>query len=132
MSDHDTMKIGNYLRKKRMNEGYSQEYVAEILGISQKTYSNMENDRSNISFDTIKRLIEFYNIDVTSIDFTKMLTEGKLVEQKFETHDQSSGITINNISEKLILQMEERIEELKNKVKELEKINQSLRSKIVD
>ena len=35
--------IGIKLRKLRMQNGYSQEYLAEVLEVSQKTYSNMEN-----------------------------------------------------------------------------------------
>jgi transcriptional regulator with XRE-family HTH domain len=40
------IKIGNRLRKLRIAKGYSQEYMADVLQISQKTYSNMENDKS--------------------------------------------------------------------------------------
>lgn len=103
-----------------MDNEYSQEYLADVIGVSQKTYSNMENDKSNISFETIKKLIDFYNIDVSSIDITKFITGGKLIDQNFQTHDQSSGITINNISEKLISQMEERIVEMKERIVFLE------------
>lgn len=115
------MKIGKYLRKYRMDYGYSQECVAEFLGVSQKTYSNMENDKSNISFETIQKLIEYYNIDISSLDVSKFISEGKL-EQAFHAGDNSSvhGNTVNTISEKLIQQMEERIEELKTRVRELE------------
>ncbi len=49
------IKIGYKLRKLRMEKGYKQEYLAEVLEISQKTYSNMENDKSSISIDTLKK-----------------------------------------------------------------------------
>lgn len=49
-------KIGNKLRQLRINKGYSQEYMAEILAVSQKTYSNMENDKSSISIEALKKL----------------------------------------------------------------------------
>jgi len=114
------MKIGKYLRKYRMDNGYSQEYVAEVLGVSQKTYSNMENDKSNISFDTVKQLIEFYNIDISNIDISKFVTEGKLIEQTLETNDNDSNAFASAVSEKLIMQMEERIEELKARIRDLE------------
>ena len=52
--------IGIKLRKLRMQNGYSQEYLAEVLEVSQKTYSNMENDKSSISIDTLKKIAQEY------------------------------------------------------------------------
>ena len=80
----------------------------------------MENDKSNISFETIKKLIDFYDIDVSSLDVSKFMTKRKLVEQSIVSHDQTSatGITVNHISEKLILQMEERIVEMKKDIED--------------
>jgi len=49
------MVISNKLRKLRMEKGYSQEYLAEVLAVSQKTYSNMENNKSSISIKTLKK-----------------------------------------------------------------------------
>lgn len=49
------MRIGIKLRKLRMEKGYSQEYLAEVLEVSQKTYSNMENNKSSISIETLKK-----------------------------------------------------------------------------
>lgn len=122
------MNIGKYLRKYRMDNGYSQEYVADVIGVSQKTYSNMENDKSNISFDTIKKLIDFYKIDVSNLDISKFISDGKLVLQNFEEQGTSSISSNNNFSDKLILQMEERIEELKARIRELE--SQHIKSKL--
>lgn len=51
-------KIGNRLRKYRNIKGYSQEYMAEVLHISQKTYSNMENDKTKISIDVMELLAD--------------------------------------------------------------------------
>lgn len=53
---NSTMSIGGKLRKLRQNKGYSQEYMAETLNISQKTYSNMENEKASISVETLKLL----------------------------------------------------------------------------
>lgn len=95
-----------------MDKGYSQEYLADVIGVSQKTYSNMENDKSNISFETIKQLIEFYDIDISELDVKKFISEGKFKDsiENQKTNEEANG---NPMSEKLILQMEERIEELK-------------------
>jgi|DEB19_MinimDraft_2_1074335.scaffolds.fasta_scaffold13858_2 transcriptional regulator with XRE-family HTH domain len=114
------MKISNYLRKYRIDNGYSQEYVAEIIQVSQKTYSNMENDKSAVPIETIKQLIDLYHIDVSSIDLSSFLKDEKLNLKNSRKENDSSEILIHSISKKLIVQMEERIQELKIKVFELE------------
>ena len=35
------MTIGKKIRSLRLEKGYSQEYLAEVLEVSQKTYSNI-------------------------------------------------------------------------------------------
>lgn len=47
--------IAQNIRKIRENKGFSQEYVAFKLGITQSTYSKIEKDVSNIS---VKRLFD--------------------------------------------------------------------------
>ena len=47
------------IRKTREIKDYSQEYVAEKLGISQTAYSKLENGQTNIS---VKRLIKLAEI----------------------------------------------------------------------
>ena len=39
------MKIGNKLRVFRTEKGYTQEKIADLLQISQASYSNLENNR---------------------------------------------------------------------------------------
>ena len=82
----------------------------------------MENDKSNLDFDTIKKLIVYYKIDISSLALSKFVSDGKFIEQNFETHDQISGNTINNIPEKLNTKIEEHIEELKARTRELENL----------
>lgn len=90
------IKIGNRLRKLRMIKGYSQEYMADVLKISQKTYSNMENDKSSISIDTLKKIAEEYKVDLMEI-----LSDDKVIVQQNNSHDSSTfqgGIIINQSS----------------------------------
>jgi transcriptional regulator with XRE-family HTH domain len=112
------IKIGDKLRKLRMEKGYKQEYLAEILEISQKTYSNMENDKSSISIDTLKKIAEEYKIDLI-----ELLSDDKVVVQHNNSHDTSTfnGIFINHLSEELLNQMKERIEDLKKMIEEKDK-----------
>lgn len=51
------------IRKRRVEMGYSQEYMAIQLGVSQKTYSRIENEQSKID---LKKLLEIAKILETS------------------------------------------------------------------
>lgn len=50
------------LRKARQKLGYSQEYIAIELGISQKAYSNLENGKTKLRGDTLLKLSEIFNV----------------------------------------------------------------------
>ncbi len=113
------MVIGNKLRKLRMGKGYSQEYLAEVLEVSQKTYSNMENNKSSISIETLKKIAEEYKIDLI-----ELLSDDKVIVQNNSSRESSTfqgGIIINHMSEELLNQMKERIEELKETILEKNK-----------
>jgi transcriptional regulator with XRE-family HTH domain len=121
------IKIGNRLRKLRIAKGYSQEYMADVLQISQKTYSNMENDKSSISIETLKKIASEYNIDLMEI-----LSDERVIVQNNNSNDTSTfqgGIIINHLSEELLTQMKERIEDLKSIIAEKDKIIQQLEKK---
>lgn len=118
------IKIGNRLRKLRIMKGYSQEYMADVLKISQKTYSNMENDKSSISIDTLKKIAEEYKVDLMEI-----LSDDKVIVQQNNSHDSSTfqgGIIINHLSDELLNQLKERIEDLKLQIAEKNKRIESL------
>ena len=40
------MSLGEKLKQARLTKNFSQEYMAEVLQISQKTYSNFENNKA--------------------------------------------------------------------------------------
>lgn len=102
-----------------MEKGYSQEYLAEVLEISQKTYSNMENNKSSISIDALRKIAKEYKIEIF-----ELLTDDKVTIQKNSLNESDNfqgGIIINHISKELINQMKERIDELKETISEKNK-----------
>ncbi|MEN9875938.1 MAG: hypothetical protein RLZZ529_935 [Bacteroidota bacterium] len=117
VNPHST-KIGNKLRQLRINKGYSQEYMAEILAVSQKTYSNMENDKTSISIEALKKIAEEYRVNIL-----KLLSDEKIMVQQNNFLDLSSKqeIFYNHITDELINQLKSRIEDLKNSLAEKEK-----------
>jgi transcriptional regulator with XRE-family HTH domain len=117
VNPHST-KIGNKLRQLRINKGYSQEYMAEILAVSQKTYSNMENDKTSISIEALKKIAEEYRVNIL-----KLLSDEKIMVQQNNFLDLSSKqeIIYNHTTDELINQLKSRIEDLKNSLAEKEK-----------
>ncbi len=55
--------IGKNIRVVREVRGFSQEYVAKKIGISQRTYSNIEADKSKVDTEIIKNISEVLDID---------------------------------------------------------------------
>lgn len=51
--------VRNNIKYYRITKGFTQEKISELLGINEKSYSNLETGRYNISLD---RLDEISNI----------------------------------------------------------------------
>ena len=87
-----TNNIGVNIRKFREKKGFSQEYVAEKLGINQSTYGKLERDMSNI---TLGRLFKI--ADVLEEDITTLLDIGKKNIFTNQTNQGNGYVeTINN------------------------------------
>lgn len=57
------MDIGIKLKKLREQHGYSQEYVANELGVSQSTYFKLEAEQIRLTVERAKQLSKLYEID---------------------------------------------------------------------
>jgi len=106
------MTLGEKLKKARINKNFTQEYLAEMLSVSQKTYSNFENDKSKPGFSQVEEMAKV--LDVSVLDF---LNGDGLSFNYDNTHGGNNGfIYQNQLPEKLIEQYEERIKELKEQL----------------
>lgn len=54
----------NNLRKTRMNFGYTQVDIADILEMEQTHYSTYELEKHQLGIDKYKKLAVFYNISI--------------------------------------------------------------------
>ncbi|MCY0969537.1 helix-turn-helix domain-containing protein [Chryseobacterium wangxinyae] len=104
------MTLGEKLKKARINKNFTQEYLADVLNVSQKTYSNFENDKSKPAFAQVEDIAR--HLDVSVLDF---LT-GDSVTINSTNGDHSGFIYQNQLPDKLVEQYEERIKELKEQV----------------
>ena len=50
------------VKEYRINKGYTQRELAEILGIKQNTYSDKERGKTNFTIDEIKIIKELFSV----------------------------------------------------------------------
>lgn len=60
---YEIMKFEN-IRSLRIDNNYTQKQVAQILGISQNTYSQYEIGVLNYPVDALMKLADFYHVSV--------------------------------------------------------------------
>lgn len=61
------MNIAERLQELRKNAGYSQEQVAEMLGLSRQAVSKWESGQGKPEIDNIVKLMEIYNVSADYI-----------------------------------------------------------------
>ena len=61
------MQIGDKLKQERNEAGYSQEVLAERIGVSRQTVSNWENNRSYPDIGSVLRLSDLYGISLDEL-----------------------------------------------------------------
>ena len=100
--------IHSKLRNARTQKGYTQEYMADSLGISQKQYSRLENGESGITLDYLEKICKQLEINPQDLF---------ACDVKQENQNQSGGLAnsayliVNEFSEKLIEQYEKRLKD---------------------
>ncbi len=101
------MALGEKLKQARLNKSYTQDFMADMLNISQKTYSNFENNKTTPDFSQIEQIAKI--LEVSVLDF---LTDDKLAFNYNNIHGGNNGFVLNNLPEKLIEQYELRIQRI--------------------
>ena len=106
------MSIGTKLKKIREQKRFSQREIADRLGISQKTYSNIESDKSNITIDKLAELSKILEFD--AID---LLKENDIIFHQKNEKESFNGIIHHHAYPKeLIEQYKAQIQQLKEMV----------------
>ena len=61
------MNYNDIIKSLRVQKFYTQQYVADILNICQKTYSDYELGYTRIPIESLIKLAKFYNVDMNYI-----------------------------------------------------------------
>ena len=57
------VELGKKLRTLRAEKGFTQEKIADMLGIPQATYSNLENNKGKVDLKLLEKVASIYEID---------------------------------------------------------------------
>lgn len=82
-------KIGARLKQARREKDLTQEKFSEMLGISQKHYSEVERGRAGLS---VKHLIQISDILCISLDYLLKGTEFAPLPEQIQTNNQLNEI----------------------------------------
>lgn len=65
LTDRESLRLfGGFIREKRDIKGYSQEEVAELLGITQSYYSNIELGKRNVDLFLAMKICEVLDVNL--------------------------------------------------------------------
>lgn len=91
--------LGSMLYKARNKMGYSQFYMAQKIGISQKTYSYFESGRRTP--DLIKFLKIAYLTEINPIELMEKLFEGFPAWESHKTKEQNLNCEIEKLNSEI-------------------------------
>lgn len=91
---------------------YTQEAIANVLGISQNTYSRLERNPKNLTSEQAQKLAEFYNVSIADLltETTPTITfaDNKIANNAYvgnienDNHQSSSASEISSLKEEII------------------------------
>ncbi len=101
------MNIGDTIREHRVKKDLKAHVIYDKLGVSQSTYSKMENNKYKMDIKTLKDIASALEIDIV-----KLIGEDKIAINHTNSDNGSGGsgiVVTNNHSDKLIESLENQI-----------------------
>jgi transcriptional regulator with XRE-family HTH domain len=119
-----SMQIGEKIRKIRSLKGYTQDYVADMLEMSQNNYSKIELGEVRVSTDMLERISQIFDLrpeDVITFD------EKFIFNNHNTLNDHSHMVNVQNgLSSKERELYEALLKEKESKIVLLEKMTEML------
>ncbi|MCC8051738.1 MAG: helix-turn-helix domain-containing protein [Clostridiales bacterium] len=69
--------LGSRIKALRTAKGFTQEQIAERIGVSRQKYARIENGANSITLDILSKIAEI--LDVTVGDITRVLDETPVI-----------------------------------------------------
>jgi|JI10StandDraft_1071094.scaffolds.fasta_scaffold342345_3 transcriptional regulator with XRE-family HTH domain len=110
--------VGQNIRKIRELKGFSQEYMAQQLAISQRQFSRLENNETDINLSKLQEISNLLEVTLTQLlGFDEKFIFQNCTNNGFGNHNQNQY----GIAEKERELYEKRIEQLENELTFLKK-----------
>ena len=119
------MTIGSKIKKIREIKGYTQEDMADKLGMSAQGYGKLERDEADIPYSRLEQIARAFNMkaeDVTSFD-------EKYVFYNYAQANQGHNVIYQNINDNEKKLYEDKIKLLEEKIAYQQEIINSLKDK---
>lgn len=71
--------IGTSLRRYRDKYNYTQQYVADVIGISRVAYRKWENNEVDFSLSQLNKIAELYDIPIHEIIIQSDFKKNKII-----------------------------------------------------
>ena len=115
------MDIGENIRKVRDLKGFSQQVLAESIGLSQKQLSRIETNQVSPTFDTLEKICEALGITLKNLlQFNEDLVFNNVVETQnggeFIAYNNTDIKQIENLYKQLLVEKDKIISMLEAKV----------------
>ena len=115
------MDIGENIRKVRDLKGFSQQSLAESIGLSQKQLSRIETNQVSPTFDTLEKICEALGITLKNLlQFNEDLVFNNVVETQnggeFIAYNNTDIKQIENLYKQLLAEKDKIISMLEAKV----------------
>ena len=110
------MGVGTNLKRLRSKTKLSQQEIADMPGLDRNTYTNWENETTDIKSQYIPKLAEIFKVSILDLFDDERKLE--ISNNTFDNKDNSVGLIIFNISDKeTINSFNSKLEELINSLK---------------
>jgi transcriptional regulator with XRE-family HTH domain len=111
------------IRAIREAKGYTQEYMAEMMGICQSTYAHLESGKTKLHVDRLVKIADLLEVDVTAlIEITSL--HNRNIKNECWT-GQASSIELEPSAKKVYDTL---VEELRAEIQFLRSLVQPLKS----
>ena len=119
--------IGTKIRKIRELKNYTQEYMAQQLGVAQNSYSRYENPDTDVKPDLLKQIAEILEVtpdQIEGFDEKVIFSNNTFYDNSIAAHQVNNyqiDSKIEQLFEKQIALLEKQNELLEARIAELEK-----------
>ncbi|GHT75412.1 hypothetical protein AGMMS50262_10640 [Bacteroidia bacterium] len=111
--------IGYKIRRLREQKGFSQEYMASQLDITQASYARIESQEIKLTIDRLQKIAEVLETDIlTFFDSTKLTIQSQTNHDNTYAISYIDSLNIENkeTTQKLIQTLENEIGHLKSEI----------------